>query len=44
MIPATNATALDAMLASPCRRHGKRAPEVPDAEGLASYGVLKTVP
>src|SRR5215212_8500964 len=44
MIPATNAAALDAMLASRCRRHGKRAPGAPDAERLTSYGVLETAP
>jgi hypothetical protein len=42
MISATNAAALDAMLASPCRRHGKRAPGTPDAERLTSYRVLET--
>src|SRR4051794_38570105 len=44
MIPATNAAALDAMLASPCRRHGKRAPGASDAECLTSYAVLETAP
>src|ERR687883_239225 len=44
MIPATNAAALDAMLASPCRRHGKRAPGAPDADRLTSYAVLETAP
>jgi hypothetical protein len=42
MISATNAAALDAMLASPCRKHGKRAPQASDAESLTSYGVLET--
>jgi hypothetical protein len=44
MISATNAAALDAMLASPCPRHGKRAPGTPDAERLTSYRVLETAP
>src|SRR5690349_6614064 len=37
MIPATNAAAPDAMLASPCRKHGKRALRASDAESLTSY-------
>ena len=36
MIPATNAVALDAMLASPCQRHGKRTLGLPDAERLTT--------
>src|SRR4051794_31816741 len=44
MIPATNAAAPDAMLASPCRRQGKRAPGAPDADRLTSYAVLETAP
>jgi hypothetical protein len=32
------------MLASPCRRHGKRAPGTPDAERPTSYRVLETAP
>ena len=44
MIPATNAAALDAMLASPCRKNGKRALRASDAESLTSYGVLETAP
>src|SRR5689334_16113299 len=44
MIPATSSAALVAMLASPCRRHGKRAPRAPGAERLTSYAVLETAP
>src|SRR4051812_253088 len=44
MIPATSSVALDAMLASPCRRHGKRAPGAPDADRPTSYAVLETAP
>jgi hypothetical protein len=44
MISATNAAALDTMLASPCPRHRKRAPGTPDAERLTSYRVLETAP
>ena len=36
MIPATNAAALDAMLASPCQRHGKQPRAQPDAERLTT--------
>src|SRR3954454_17188442 len=36
MIPATNAVALDAMLASPCQRHGKRTLGLQDAERLTT--------
>src|SRR3954454_7788848 len=36
MIPATNAVALDAMLASPCQRRGKRTLGLPDAERLTT--------
>jgi hypothetical protein len=32
------------MLASLCRRHGKRAPEAPNAKRLTSYRVLETAP
>ena len=44
MIPATNAAAPDAMLASVSRKHGKRAPRASGAESLTSYGVLETAP
>jgi hypothetical protein len=32
------------MLASRCRRHGKRAPGASDAERLTGYGLLETAP
>ncbi len=44
MISATNAAALDTMLASLCPKHGKRAPGTSDAERLTSYRVLETAP
>src|SRR3954454_14227980 len=43
MIPATSSAA-DAMLASRCHAHGKRAPGALDADGLTSDAVLETVP
>jgi hypothetical protein len=44
MIPATNAAALDAMLASLCQRHGKPMQSLPVPKLDDRTRVLKTAP
>src|SRR3954452_16974231 len=44
MIAATSSAALDAMCASLCQGHGKRAPGPPNTRKLTSHGVLETAP
>jgi hypothetical protein len=44
MIPATNATALDAMPASRCPRPGKPTESLPDAERLTIYQASGNLP